>query len=105
MNKPYHNDQAHIAEEFHFIDDHITQTARLAFLKINSYKLSQINAAFCMSQEELANIIKSTWDFLVLNWITSSNLPNQLLYPISQCCLHWLILFVAEPGDRQVLNY
>ena len=60
MNKPYHNDQAHIAEEFHFIDDHITQTARLAFLKINSYKLSQINAAFCMSREDLAGIIKSS---------------------------------------------
>ena len=60
MNKPYHSDQAHIAEEFLFIDDHIIQTARLAFLKINSYKLSQINAAFCMSQEELASIIKNT---------------------------------------------
>jgi len=60
MNKPYHSDQAHIAEEFHFIDDHITQTARLAFLKINSYKLSQINAAFCMNQEELASIIKNS---------------------------------------------
>jgi hypothetical protein len=60
MNKPYHNDQAHIAEEFQFTDDHITQTARLAYLKINSYKLSQINAAFCMSQEELASIIKNS---------------------------------------------
>ena len=60
MNKPYHNDQAHIAEEFHFTEDHIIQTARLAFLKINSYKLSQINSAFCMSHEELAGIIKSS---------------------------------------------
>ena len=60
MNKPYHNDQAHIAEEFHFAEDHIIQTARLAHLKINSYKLSQINSAFCMSHEELAGIIKSS---------------------------------------------
>ena len=60
MNKPYHSDQAHIAEEFLFIDDHVTQTARLAHLKINSYKLSQINAAFCMSQDELASIIKNS---------------------------------------------
>ena len=60
MNKPYHSDQAHIAEEFHFIDDYIAQTARLALLKINSYKLSQINAAFCISQEELAGIIRNS---------------------------------------------
>jgi len=60
MNNLYPNDQAHIAEEFQFIDEHITQTAQLAFLKINSYKLSQINSAFCMSHEELAGIIKSS---------------------------------------------
>ena len=61
MNKPpYHNDQLHIAEHFVYIDDHITQMAQLAFLKINSYKLSLINAAFCMSKEELGDILKST---------------------------------------------
>ena len=60
MNNLYPNDQAHIAEEFQFIDDHINQTAHLAFLKINSYKLSLINAAFCMSREDLAGIIKSS---------------------------------------------
>ena len=60
MNKPFYNDQAHIAEEFHLFDDFTTQTARLAFFKINSYKLSQINAAFCMSKDELSGIIKGT---------------------------------------------
>ncbi len=60
MDNLYPNDQAHIAEEFHFIDEHITQTAQLAFLKINSYKLSLINAAFCMSRDELENIIKNS---------------------------------------------
>jgi len=60
MNKPYHNDQAHLAEELIFIDEHTTQTARAAFFKINSYKLSLINSAFCMSREELTGIIKST---------------------------------------------
>ena len=60
MKQPIYNDQAHIAEEFQFSDDHITQTAQLAFLKINSYKLSLINAAFCMSREELAGIIKNS---------------------------------------------
>jgi hypothetical protein len=60
MNKLYHNDQAHIAEEFSYVDEHTTQTARLAYFKINSYKLSRINAAFCMSREELTGIIKKT---------------------------------------------
>ena len=60
MKKPYHNDQAHIAEQFNYIDDHITQMAQLAFLKINSYKLSLINAAFCMSRDELKDILNST---------------------------------------------
>lgn len=60
MNKPYYNDQAHIAEEFHFIDEHISQTARLAFFKINSYKLSLIKAAFSTSQEDLTSIIKAS---------------------------------------------
>lgn len=60
MNKPFYNDQAHIAEEFHLFDDYTVQTARLAFFKINSYKLSLINAAFCMSKEELTGIIKGT---------------------------------------------
>lgn len=60
MNKPYHNDQAHIAEEFHFIDEHTSQTARLAFFKINSYKLSIIKASFCSSHEDMSDIIKNT---------------------------------------------
>ncbi|MBK5269447.1 MAG: hypothetical protein JJE22_00405 [Bacteroidia bacterium] len=60
MHKPYHNDQAYIAEEFRFIDDHTSQTARLAFFKINSYKLSMIKASFSSSQEDLSGIIKNT---------------------------------------------
>lgn len=65
MNKPYHNDQAHIAEEFHFIDEHTAQTARLAFFKINSYKLSLIKASFSTTREDLTDIIKST----LLNYV------------------------------------
>jgi hypothetical protein len=60
MNKPYHNDQAHIAEEFHLFDDYTTQTARLAFFKINSYKLSLIKSTYSTSLEELTEIIKGT---------------------------------------------
>ena len=60
MNKPYHNDQAYIAEEFQLSDHYTTQTAQLAFFKINSYKLSFIHGAFCKSREELTSIINDT---------------------------------------------
>lgn len=72
MPHPYHSDQAHIAEEFHFIDDHTTETARLAFYKINSYKLSLTNKAYCASKEELQQIIKST----LLNYVS----PDVVLF-------------------------
>lgn len=60
MNQPFYNDQTHIAEEFHLNDNHTSQRARLAFFKINSYKLSLINSAFCISREELTGNIKGT---------------------------------------------
>jgi hypothetical protein len=60
MNKPYHNDQAHIAEDFQFTEEHILQTSRLAFFKINSYKLSLIKASFSTSREDMSEIIKNT---------------------------------------------
>ncbi|HEX7846315.1 MAG TPA: hypothetical protein VF476_10995 [Chitinophagaceae bacterium] len=60
MNKPYHSDQAYIAGQFRFTDEHTNQSARLAFFKINSYKLSLVNAAFCISRKELTGIIKSS---------------------------------------------
>ena len=74
MDNLYPNDQAHIAEEFHFIDEHITQTAQLAFLKINSYKLSLINSAFCMSRDELASIIKSS----LFNYTAPGNILSDM---------------------------
>jgi siderophore synthetase component len=76
MNKPYHNDQAHIAEEFMYMDDHTMQTARFAYFKINSYKLSLINAAFCISREELTGIIKNT----LLNYKAPLDILNDLGY-------------------------
>ena len=60
MRQPIYNDQAHIAEQFMLHDDHIIQSAKLAFFKISSYKLSLVNASFCMSREEFSSIIKST---------------------------------------------
>ncbi|MBC7949362.1 MAG: hypothetical protein H7Y42_15860 [Chitinophagaceae bacterium] len=77
MNKlPYYNDQAHIAEEFHFIDEHTSQTARLAFFKINSYKLSLIKASFSTSREDLSAIIKAT----LLNYTDSAKVLANLGY-------------------------
>jgi hypothetical protein len=60
MNHPYYNDQAYIAEGFHLDEDFIEQTARLAFFKINSYKLSLIKSAFAKSREELRANLKNS---------------------------------------------
>ncbi len=70
MNKPFYNDQTHIAEEFQYMDEHTAQIARLAFFKINSYKLSLIKASFCSSREELSGIIKNT----LLNYAEPSSI-------------------------------
>lgn len=64
MNHPFYNDQAYIAESFHLEDDFTSQNARLAFFKINSYKLSLIKSAFAKSREEL----KKTLDTSLLNY-------------------------------------
>ena len=60
MNHPFYNDQAYIAESFHLVDDFTSQTARLAFFKINSYKLSLIKSSFIKSREDLKTNIKSS---------------------------------------------
>ena len=60
MNQPYCNDQAYIAEAYHLDEDYIGQMSRLAFFKINSYKLSLFKAAFCKTRTELVQNIKGT---------------------------------------------
>ena len=60
MNHQFYNDQAYIAESFHLADDFTEQTARLAFFKINSYKLSLIKAAFAKSREELKSNLRNS---------------------------------------------
>lgn len=60
MNQPYCNDQAYIAGSFHLDEDYVGQMSRLAYFKINSYKLSLIKAAFCKTREELEQNIHST---------------------------------------------
>ncbi|QNA42808.1 hypothetical protein [Lacibacter sediminis] len=61
MKKPlFFDDQAHIAEQFTIVEDHTSQLAALAFHKVNAYKLSLQNHAYCMSRAELHNLLKST---------------------------------------------
>jgi len=68
MNKPYYNDQAYIAQSFRLTDDFTRERAKLAYFKINSYKLSLINSAFCITRDELTDIIKKS----LLNYIAPS---------------------------------
>ncbi len=60
MNHPFYNDQAYIAESFYLTDDFTAQNARLAFFKINSYKMSLIKSTFANSREELKSSIKTS---------------------------------------------
>ncbi len=60
MNQPIYNDQAHIAESFHLVDDFTSQTARLAIFKINSYKLSMVKSSFRETREELKNNLNNS---------------------------------------------
>ena len=61
MKKPlFFDDQAHIAEQFTIVEDHTSQLAALAFHKVNAYKLSLQNQAYCMSRAELHDLLQST---------------------------------------------
>jgi len=74
MKKPIYNDQAYIAEKFLAIDEQITQTARLAFFRINSYKLSLIKSSFSTSREELTDSIQKS----LLNYTDSGRVLADL---------------------------
>ncbi len=64
MNKLYYNDQSYIAESFRLAEDFTEQNARLAYFKINSFKLSLIKSSFCKTKEELIeNLRNSLFNF------------------------------------------
>jgi hypothetical protein len=64
MTQPFYNDQAYIAESFHLVEDFTEQTARLAFFKVNSYKLSLQKSAFTKTRLELKeNLTESLFNF------------------------------------------
>jgi hypothetical protein len=54
MTHPLYNDQGYIAEGFQLSENFTEQAARLAFFKINSYKLSLIKSSFSRTRKELA---------------------------------------------------
>ncbi len=60
MKDIYYNDTAYIAQSFRLSEDYTAQTARLAFFKVNSYKLSLVKASFTESREELVNNLKDS---------------------------------------------
>lgn len=64
MTQPFYNDQLYIAESFHLVEDFTEQTARLAFFKVNSYKLSLLKSSFAKTRVELKeNISDSLLNF------------------------------------------
>jgi len=74
MHRPYYNDQASIAEFFVFVDEHTTQTSRLAIYKINSYKLALANMAYCATKNDLLEIINKS----LLNFVS----PDVVLFNV-----------------------
>lgn len=64
MSQPFYNDQAYIAESFHLVEDFTEQTARLAFFKVNSYKLSLQKPVFTKTRMELKeNLTETLFNF------------------------------------------
>lgn len=64
MKPPIYNDQAYIAESFHLAEDFTEQTARLAYFKINSYKLSLTKYSFVNTRQELeTNLNNSLFNY------------------------------------------
>lgn len=60
MKQSHFDDHSHIAEQFRISEEHIVQVAKLAHQKINSFKLSLTNQAYCMKSSDLQNLIRST---------------------------------------------
>ncbi len=60
MNQPYYNDTAYIAQSFSLSEDYTAQTARLAFFKVNSYKLSIVKSSFNKTRKELVSNLKDS---------------------------------------------
>ena len=60
MKQPIYDDTAYIAQSFHLSEEYTAQTARLAYFKVNSYKLSLVKSSFAKSKVELVNNLKDS---------------------------------------------
>jgi hypothetical protein len=60
MKKLFFDDHAYIAEQFLIAEKFTAQSALFASYKINSFKLSLRNEAFCMNREDLQKLLKGT---------------------------------------------
>jgi hypothetical protein len=76
MKQPYYNDTAYIAQSYCLSEDYTAQTARLAFFKINSYKISLVKTAFGKSRKELVSNLKNS----LLNYISPEIILADLGY-------------------------
>ena len=81
MQPPFYNDQAHIAESFQLVEEFTAQTARLAYFKLNSYKLSLIKSSFVRTRVELMDNIKSS----LLNYTNPGIILADVGFFQSQC--------------------
>lgn len=60
MNHLTANDTAHIAGLFKISEAHLEQASFIAFSKIKLYKLSQMQAAYCKSVDDMRTLVNST---------------------------------------------
>jgi hypothetical protein len=72
MKQIYHDDRQYIAEKLLFVDQHTEQVSLLAYHKINSLKLSSKNSAYCISRNELMEIVQNS----LLNFVS----PDDVLW-------------------------
>lgn len=60
MNPLTANDTADIAAQFEIQEAHLQQASFIAFSKIQLYKLSRVQAAYCKSKAEMEELVLST---------------------------------------------
>jgi hypothetical protein len=71
MKSLFYNDQAYIADQFTITDHHISNISLFAYYKINTYKLSLKNQAYCVSKKDITTLIHNS----LLNYTR----PDELL--------------------------
>ena len=60
MNPLTANDTAEIAAHFEIREAHLQQASFIAFSKIQLYKLSRVQAAYCKSKAEMEELVFSS---------------------------------------------